>query len=64
MAPEAISHIKETVELGQDMPLGAALTLERRAFNMLFDTQDQKEGMAAFIENANLILKDFRGRSV
>lgn len=50
MSPEAVHHIKETVALGQDMPLNAALTLERRAFNMLFDTQDQKEGMAAFIE--------------
>lgn len=50
MAPDAICHIKETIALGQDMPLSGALTLERRAFNMLFDTQDQKEGMAAFIE--------------
>jgi enoyl-CoA hydratase len=47
----AVAHIKETVLLGQDMPLDAALTLERRAFNMLFDTHDQREGMAAFLEN-------------
>ena len=59
MAPEAVSHIKETVALGQDMPLSAALTLERRAFNMLFDTRDQKEGMASFLEKRK---PEFKGR--
>jgi enoyl-CoA hydratase len=28
----------------------AALGLERRAYELLFDTQDQKEGMQAFAE--------------
>jgi enoyl-CoA hydratase/carnithine racemase len=57
MPPEAAAHIKETVSLGQDMPLSAALTLERRAFNMLFDTHDQKEGMAAFLEKRKPVFK-------
>jgi enoyl-CoA hydratase/carnithine racemase len=39
------------------MPLSAALTLERRAFNMLFDTHDQKEGMAAFLEKRKPVFK-------
>lgn len=32
------------------MPGCGALTLERKAFQLLFDTQDQKEGLRAFIE--------------
>jgi enoyl-CoA hydratase/carnithine racemase len=32
------------------MPLAAGLMLERRAFEMLFDTADQKEGMQAFFD--------------
>lgn len=50
LPPLAVQHIKETVLAGADLPLSAALLLERRAFHMLFDTEDQKEGMAAFLE--------------
>ena len=32
------------------MPLQAALALERKAFQILFDTEDQKEGAKAFLE--------------
>ncbi len=46
----AARKIKEVVTLGADMPLEAALALERQAFQLMFDTHDQKEGMAAFIE--------------
>ncbi len=35
---------------GADLPLEAALALERQAFQLLFDTDDQAEGMAAFLE--------------
>jgi enoyl-CoA hydratase len=40
----------EVVQLGQDAPLDTALLLERKAFQVLFDSQDQKEGMRAFLE--------------
>jgi len=50
LPPIAARRIKELVLTGADMPLSAALTLERNAFHLMFDTQDQKEGMAAFIE--------------
>ena len=50
MPPLAVQSIKEVVQLGQDVPLETALALERRAFVQLFDTQDQKEGMRAFLE--------------
>ena len=46
----ALSHIKEAVREGGDLPLGAALAYERRLFQMLFDSHDQKEGMAAFLQ--------------
>jgi enoyl-CoA hydratase/carnithine racemase len=50
LAPLAVEQIKECVLRGQDAPLDTALALETRAIQMLFASQDQKEGMAAFIE--------------
>jgi enoyl-CoA hydratase len=50
MPPLAVRSIKEVVQLGQDAPLETALALERKAFVMLFDSADQKEGMNAFLE--------------
>ena len=50
MPPLAVQAIKEVVQLVQDVPLETALALERKAFIQLFDTQDQKEGMRAFLE--------------
>jgi len=35
---------------GADASLAAGLQLERHAFELLFDTQDQKEGMRAFAQ--------------
>jgi enoyl-CoA hydratase/carnithine racemase len=50
MPPLAIRQIKEVLLAGQDAPLETALMLERKAFQMLFDSADQKEGMRAFLE--------------
>ncbi|MFM9975555.1 MAG: enoyl-CoA hydratase-related protein [Beijerinckiaceae bacterium] len=50
LPPIAARKIKETVLAGADLPLDHALALERQAFQLLFATADQKEGMAAFIE--------------
>lgn len=50
MPPIAVMQIKEVVRAGQDVPLETALTLERKAFQLLFDTDDQKEGMRAFLD--------------
>ncbi|MCH4248235.1 MAG: enoyl-CoA hydratase [Acinetobacter populi] len=49
-SPIAVQQIKEVTNLGQDMSLQAALSLERKAFQILFDTKDQKEGVNAFFE--------------
>lgn len=49
-SPIALTQIKEVSMLGPDMPLDSALALERKAFQILFDTNDQKEGAKAFLE--------------
>ena len=49
-SPIALEQIKEVSQLGVDMPLDGALALERKAFQILFDTYDQKEGVKAFLE--------------
>lgn len=50
MAPAAVIAAKAAVNRAEELPLEAGLALERRAFFELFDTEDQAEGMAAFIE--------------
>ncbi|MBF3363245.1 enoyl-CoA hydratase, partial [Pseudomonas aeruginosa] len=50
LPPLALAQIKEVVLAGADLPLDSALALERKAFQLLFDSQDQKEGMQAFLE--------------
>ncbi len=50
LPPLAARKIKELVLAGADMPLDAALFLERQAFQLMFSTEDQKEGMRAFLE--------------
>jgi enoyl-CoA hydratase len=41
---------KESVNRSFEVPLAEGLRYERRAFQSLFATEDQKEGMAAFVE--------------
>lgn len=50
MAPLAVMQIKEVLLAGQDASLEAAMMLERKSFQLLFDSADQKEGMQAFLE--------------
>ena len=49
-APMAARMAKEGVARALDMSLEAGLAYERRLFYLLFGTEDQKEGMAAFRE--------------
>jgi len=49
-APLAVRLAKEAVNNAFETSLSDGLADERRAFYFLFTTQDQKEGMAAFIE--------------
>ena len=49
-APVAVLAAKEAVRLAEQLPLADGLHYERRAFFALFATDDQTEGMAAFVE--------------
>jgi enoyl-CoA hydratase len=49
-APVAIRMGKEAINHAFESFLADGLADERRAFYFLFSTQDQKEGMGAFIE--------------
>ena len=42
--------VKEMVNAAFEMPLAQGLRFERRLFHGLFGTEDQKEGMSAFVE--------------
>lgn len=50
LPPIAVRLSKEACLAGADAALDTGLLLERRMFEMLFATQDQKEGMRAFAE--------------
>ena len=50
MAPLAAIATKEMVNAAFEMPLSQGIRFERRLFHGLFGTEDQKEGMSAFVE--------------
>ena len=50
MAPLAVLANKEMVGAAFETTLAQGVQFERRLFNGLFGTEDQKEGMAAFVE--------------
>jgi enoyl-CoA hydratase len=58
-SPLALRMAKEAVNAAHEMSLTDGLTHERRLFYLLFATDDQKEGMAAFLEKRS---PDFTGR--
>ena len=49
-APLAVKAVKEMVDAAFETDLAQGIRFERRLFHGLFGTQDQKEGMAAFVE--------------
>ena len=59
MPPLGAKLIKEVTLAGMDAALETGLILERKAFEVLFSTEDQKEGAAAFIEKRK---PEFKGR--
>lgn len=50
MPPIAAIAVKEMVNAAFEIPLSQGIRFERRLFHGLFGTEDQKEGMAAFVE--------------
>ena len=49
-APHAVREAKRAVRAAAEAPLAEGVASERRAFAALFGTDDQREGMAAFLE--------------
>jgi enoyl-CoA hydratase len=58
-SPVALRLAKEAINAAYEMSLTDALAHERRLFYLLFSSDDQKEGMAAFLEKRE---PDFKGR--
>jgi enoyl-CoA hydratase len=50
MPPLAAIAVKEMVNAALEIPLSQGIRFERRLFHGLFGTEDQKEGMTAFVE--------------
>ncbi|TMH38080.1 MAG: hypothetical protein E6H59_11575 [Betaproteobacteria bacterium] len=46
----SVMMAKEAVNRAYESPLAEGMLFERRVFHALFATEDQKEGMAAFVE--------------
>jgi enoyl-CoA hydratase len=59
MAPLAVKACKEMVDAAFETPLSQGIRFERRLFHGLFGTEDQKEGMTAFVEKR---AGSFKGR--
>ena len=49
-AAKAVGRIKRAVQTGWEIPLEAGLALERENQQLLFESEDAKEGLAAYIE--------------
>jgi enoyl-CoA hydratase/carnithine racemase len=49
-AAKAVGRIKRSVQTGWEIPLEAALAVERENQQLLFQSEDAKEGLAAYVE--------------
>jgi enoyl-CoA hydratase/carnithine racemase len=49
-ASKAVGRVKRAIQTGWEIPLEAALALERENQQLLFQSEDAKEGLAAYVE--------------
>ena len=54
----AVRTVKDCVNRAYEMTMEEGIRYERRAFHSLFSTDDQKEGMAAFLEKREAQFRD------
>jgi enoyl-CoA hydratase/carnithine racemase len=59
MASKAVGNIKRSVQSGAEVPFQDALAIERELQQLLFQSSDAKEGIAAYVEKRKA---DFKGR--
>lgn len=59
LPPLTVMQIKDAVLSGADIPLSAALQIERKAHELMYGTQDMREGTSAFSDRRS---PQFRGR--
>ncbi len=59
MAAKAIGNIKRSVQTGAELPYQDALAVERELQQLLFQSSDAKEGLAAYVEKRKA---SFKGR--
>lgn len=55
--PLAVRLAKQATQRGQDIDLDNACLLESEVFGLCFSTEDQKEGMSAFLEKRKPVFK-------
>ncbi|HEX9269974.1 MAG TPA: enoyl-CoA hydratase-related protein [Candidatus Limnocylindria bacterium] len=55
--PIAVRLATEAIDLAQSAPLEAGLEFERKAFYLLFATEDKKEGVDAFLNKRKAVFK-------
>ncbi len=49
-AAKAVGHIKRAVQTGWELPIGEALAVERELQQLLFQSEDAREGLSAYVE--------------
>ncbi|MEZ9197041.1 enoyl-CoA hydratase [Shewanella sp. 10N.286.54.B9] len=57
-SPSSVAACKRLVQAGRTMPRAEALPLERTEFADLFDTEDQTEGVSAFLNKRKAVWKN------
>ena len=58
-APIAVRSAKEAIRFGRDASIEEGCLFEREAFRVLFETEDQKTGMGAFIrKEKNVVFRN------
>ena len=58
-APIAVKLCKDAINRGTQVDIDSAIIIETNDFGKCFDTEDQKEGMSAFIERRE---KNFKNK--
>jgi enoyl-CoA hydratase/carnithine racemase len=56
-AAKAVGRIKRAVQTGWEIPMESALAVERENQQLLFQSEDAKEGLAAYVEKRPAIFK-------